>query len=324
MDPTAADSAQPTNAADAAEARREARRRRILENSSNRLAKIAGREEQPATTTTTSSSTSTTTKLPPAVIHDDPEMERDTFEPQRNDHHQLPFMAFGSASAGAPPAELMDMFASMNGGLGGAGGANPFAMFQGLTNASSLDAPLLTGDLFAGLLGSTANGQAPLQQQQQPAQPVSLIVRLMRSKLHIALIGVLTFLLATNDVMFRSHVFTAFLLWEAVELFVLKPYEKDRSSYVGLVFLIGGIPTEHTSVALRWFATVRRVLKDVAIFVFFFVIAHVLWQRLVIGESLTAILNVAEATVETMSEAQFVRSQTRPVVDVEPDMEFEF
>lgn len=360
---TTTDSPIIAAASDSAEARREARRRRILENSSNRLAKISGLEDTASKKTSNAPPTEPDTN----VVHADPEIERDVYEPsshiyqqqqQQQQHHQLfidPMQQFrvgGGASVGggagggfgqqAPQADLFaSMFASMNtgSGLGMGGGAgdamnNPFAMFTSLTNANGMDAsPLLTGDLFASLLGSNAAGAAAGQQPTatpgSPPEKLSLITRLLRSKLHIAAIGTLTYLLAANDLMFRSHVFTMFLLWEAVELFVLKPYEKDRSSYLGIVFLFSGIPTEHSSVVMRWFATIRKVLKDVAIFVFFFVMAHLLWQKLVLGETLTAILNVGDDGVNAADDRHLhdyvVRRPTLVVEsDVDADLDFEF
>lgn len=310
----------PVANTDPMEARREARRRRILENSSNRLAKISGIEGQP-----------TAVPSPPtAIVHPDPEMERDIFEPQQRRQFADPMQqlfssgAFGAGSFGGGRTgtqQSNDMFASMLASMtsgGGPGGNDPFAMFQGLSDASTLDAPRL----FGGVNQSQPTGStAPTS-----AQPISLLVRLLRSKLHIATIGVLTYLLATNDLMFRSHVFTLFLLWEFVELFVLKPYEKDRSSYLGIVFMVSGIPSEHSSVVMRWLSQIRRVLKDLAIFVFFFVLAHLVWQRLVIGESLAFILNVdgGDAAADLQREA-FQQSYVRPsqvVLDEEVDFEF--
>lgn len=98
--------------------------------------------------------------------------------------------------------------------------------------------------------------------------------------------------------------FTLFLVWELVELFVLKPYEKNTTSFVGIVFLFTGIPTEHSTVAMKWLANLRRVFKDVAIFIFFFVVSHLLWQRLWVGQSFAAILDA-----EMVQEYDRLRSQ---------------
>lgn len=288
------------------------------------MAKIIGREEQPTVVPTK------TTKLPvDSVIFPDPEMERDVFEPQQRQQSVDPMEQllssgiFGAGSfggGGGGSQQSNDMFASMLASMtsGGGAGNDPFAMFQGLADASMLDAG--------------GNQSQPRRPPAAAAVPDSLIVRLMRSKLHIATIGVFTYLLATNDLMFRSHVFTLFLLWEFVEMFVLKPYEKDRSSYLGIVFMVSGIPTEHSSVVMRWLSQTRRVLKDVAIFVFFFVLAHLVWQSVVVGESLASILNVdigdsADAVSGIGQRNKFEKTFARAatvVLDEEPEIDFEF
>lgn len=286
------------------------------------MAKIIGREEQPTVVPTKK-----TTQLPEETdVFPDPEMERDVFEPQQRQPFVDPMEQllssgmFGSSNFGGGGSQQSnDMIASMLASMTGGGGPgnDPFAMFQGLADASLLDA-----------------GGNQSQQRRPPAAalPDSLLVRLMRSKLHIAAIGVITYLLATNDLMFRSHVFTLFLLWEFVELFVLKPYEKDRSSYLGIVFMVSGIPTEHSSVVMRWLSQTRRVLKDVAIFVFFFVLAHLVWQRVVFGETLASILNVdvgdcADTASGIGQRDPFEQTFARPapvVLDEEPEIDFEF
>lgn len=315
----------PLNAADAtaAEARREACRRRILENSSNRLAKISGRtaDEEAAATlvsdaaaaaeaTNNVNDDATAATIAADVVYPDPEMERDIFQPSQPQSGR-PFAGMssnmfyfnsmnGASSSGASSMPDPQMMENLLAGLGGLGGLGGF------------------GDLAAGLDQSSQSPAAP----RTPAAPAPLAVRLMRTKVHIAAIGALTYLLASNDLMFRSHVFTMFLLWEAVELFVLKPYDKDRSSYLGIVFLVSGIPSEHSSVVMRWFATFRRVLKDVAIFVFFFVVAHLLFEGLWLGQSLAIILNGHD--VEASAEREYAQAARRLVVDTEPEMEFEF
>lgn len=63
-------------------ARREARRRRILENSNKRLTKITGREHNEPPLVPESETT-----ISPNVIYPDPEMERDSFDPDEISRH---------------------------------------------------------------------------------------------------------------------------------------------------------------------------------------------------------------------------------------------
>lgn len=182
---------------------------------------------------------------------------------------------FGSSANGAP--DIFKLLQGMQGGMPGAAGDNPiFSMMAGMQSFGSLG-----GDTSA----------QPTTTPAQPTAPTSIITKILQSKIHICAISIITYLLAATDVAFRTHVFTLFLLWEVVELFLLKAYEKTQTSYLGIVFLVSGIPTEHSTVMMKWLATIRRILKDVAIFAFFFVVSHLLWQRFAMGQSFSSILD---------------------------------
>lgn len=181
---------------------------------------------------------------------------------------------FGGSANGAP--DIFSLLQGMQGMQGGsASGDNPlFSMMAGMQS-------------FGSLGGDGAQPQAP----PPAAAPTSIITKILQSKVHISAIAIITYLLAATDVAFRTHVFTLFLLWEVVELFLLKAYEKNQTSYLGIVFLVSGIPSEHSTVVVKWLATIRRILKDVSIFAFFFVVSHLLWQRFAVGQSFAAILD---------------------------------
>lgn len=222
-------------------------------------------------------------KRPATTIHPDPDLERDVFEQQITSQFDPSSlfggrMGFGDASSpfgnSSNPPDIFNILQSLQ-GMPGGGGDNPlFSMMAGMQS-----------------FGSLGGDGAPQQAPTAPAAPTSIITKILQSKVHISAIAIITYLLAATDVAFRTHVFTLFLLWEVVELFLLKSYEKNQTSYLGIVFLVSGIPSEHSTVVMKWLSTIRRILKDVAIFAFFFVVSHLLWQRLVVGQSFSTILD---------------------------------
>ncbi|XP_053696190.1 uncharacterized protein LOC128743612 [Sabethes cyaneus] len=163
--------------------------------------------------------------------------------------------------------------------------ANP--VFAGTANLP------LNGDIFqefSTLFGSAAaNGTAGTS---VPPVPDSTLIRFLRTKIHIALMGVLVYLLFATD---RQHliggnVFVLLLGWELMEVFLLKTYQ-PKASFLDVVFLLGGIPKKYSQMIVKFAQTINKVLKDVAFFMFFFVLSHLVWSVLVLGIEIGYVLN---------------------------------
>lgn len=119
----------------------------------------------------------------------------------------------------------------------------------------------------------------------------STLTTILRTKIHFSLLAVLTYILIVSDCMLTSNVFLMFLLWEMAEVFVLKRYETTKTSFLAILLLLGGIPAIHSTIIIKWLETGNKILGDVAIFVFFFVMTHVFWQRVVIGQTWDVLLD---------------------------------
>lgn len=123
----------------------------------------------------------------------------------------------------------------------------------------------------------------------QPA--LSKLQSFLQSKIHISLLVIFTYGLIVTGIWPTDNVFLLFLLWELAEIFVLRTYEVKHTSIFSMLFLLAGIPPAHSTVVLKWFELVNKVLRDVAIFVFFFVCVHIFWELLVAGRALNVILH---------------------------------
>lgn len=58
-------------------------------------------------------------------------------------------------------------------------------------------------------------------------------------------------------------------------MFILKQYENKSGSLLSIVFMFSGISPAKLNVFMKWFQIINRVLRDVAIFIFFFVLSHI-------------------------------------------------
>lgn len=150
--------------------------------------------------------------------------------------------------------------------------------------------PMVDGDIRSLLnLGVGQNGPMPTQ----PAVPVpdTALTKLLRTRVHFALMAIVIYLLLATDQqhLIGGNVFILLLGWEMVEVFLLKTYE-TKTSFLDIVFLLGGISRKHSQIILKFTQTIDKVLKDVAFFVFFFVMTHLLWCRLVLGMDLGDVL----------------------------------
>lgn len=234
-------------------ARREARRKRILENSNNRLTKITGREhnEPPAEDLKVQA---------PDVIYPDPEDERDVYQ-------QPEPSPFGPV--GFPP------------GMTGAANGDIFSLLNTLSQAQP------NGGMP---FGSAADSPAAAASRPPPV-PETRLVKFLRTKIHIALLAVVVYLLFASGQQswIGGSVFVLLLGWETIEMLLLKTYE-PQASFLDVVFLLGGISKRYSQFIIKMTQTINKVLKDVAFFVFFFVASHLLWSRFVLGIEFSYVL----------------------------------
>lgn len=236
-------------------ARREARRKRILENSNNRLTKITGREHNDPPP-------EDLTVQPPEVIYPDPEDERDVY--------QQPELSPFVSGVGFPPA-------AANGDI--------FSLLNTLSQAQPNGFPGGLGGMPFG--GASESSAAP----SRPPVPETRLVKFLRTKIHIALMAIVIYMLFATGRQnwIGGSVFILLLGWETVEVLLLKSYE-PRASFLDVVFLLGGISKRYSQIIIKMAQTINKVLKDVAFFVFFFVVTHLLWSRLALGIELSYVL----------------------------------
>lgn len=124
---------------------------------------------------------------------------------------------------------------------------------------------------------------------QQPS--LSKFEKFLQSKIHISLLVIFTYGLIVMETPWPTdNVFLLFLVWELAEIFLLRTYEVKQTSILTILLLLAGMPTQST-VILKWFELVNKILRDVAIFVFFFVCVHIFWELWVVGRTLHIILD---------------------------------
>lgn len=108
----------------------------------------------------------------------------------------------------------------------------------------------------------------------QPALPK--IKKFLQSNIHISLLVILTYGLIATETSPTENVFLLFLLWELAEIFLLRTYVATQTSFLTILLFLAGI--QHSTVILKWFELVKKVLNDLAIFLFFFVLVHISWE----------------------------------------------
>lgn len=116
-------------------------------------------------------------------------------------------------------------------------------------------------------------GEQQPYQMRPPVMPDTKMTKLLKSKLHIGLLAILTYSFINSG--YSCNVFLIFLVWEMVEMFVLKQYENKSGGVMNILFLLSGVSPAKLNVFFKWIEIGKRVLRDVAIFLFFFVISHI-------------------------------------------------
>lgn len=108
-----------------------------------------------------------------------------------------------------------------------------------------------------------------------PKVPETRLQRFLKSKVHIGLLALLTYLLI-SIASFRWNIFLIFLAWEMAEIFILRQYESNSNGIVNVLFVLAGMSPTKVNVILKWIQLLNKVLRDVALFMFVFVVAHMI------------------------------------------------
>lgn len=155
-----------------------------------------------------------------------------------------------------------------------------------------------TQDIFE-LLKNMQGSRQPFAQSSQPSTPPvpqSPLSKFIRSKTPIVLIALIVYMLFALDLgaFVGGSVFNLLVVWEVFEFFMTTFVIKEPTKQGGLVnilFMFGGISPENTQLILRLLGIIQKIIRDIAIFMFTFVMTHLGWSYLVVGESLSTILD---------------------------------
>lgn len=256
------------------------------------------------------------------IIYPDPEVERDVYvEPTRF------AMAAGQQTArggqmGLEEEEFVQMLNSLRNagpagsspGFGGnTAGFAAFANFGNLNAGSGAGGDLPNDPLLAGLFGGQgAQGAA--------APPETGLWKFLNSKIHIALLSIFTYVLI-NTAPFSCNMFLLFLLWEIVEIFMLREHQSNANGLVNVVFMMAGVSPTKINVFIKWIQLVNKVLRDIAIFLFFFVLSHITYLT-VVGRALV-VVDGTEAKMTSTIRQQPFDSMTDSMLDDEFDDPFD-
>lgn len=155
-------------------------------------------------------------------------------------------------------------------------------------------------DIFELLRSMNQNGpgQNPFQNAtpQQPPIPETLLSKVIRSKIIIVFIALIVyFICATNNETFiLGNIFTLLIGWELIEIYLsstIAPPPAPSGGMLNILFMFGGISPIKTKMILKFLQLSNKVLRDVAIFMFSFVLLHLFWSFFVKNESLNEILD---------------------------------
>lgn len=192
------------------------------------------------------------------MIYPDPEIERDVYVPQ------------------AQPAFPPELF----GDVDGMGGFDDQKQFFELLNTLQHQTAGQTGanaNSFAAFAQfGSADGSNPffanINANDSPKVPETRLQMFLNTKIHIGLLAIFTYLFILYTP-FHWNVFLVFLLWEIAEIFILGQHETNPNGFINLLLMLAGIAK--LNIALKWIQLLNKVLRDVALFMFFFVVCHV-------------------------------------------------
>lgn len=129
-------------------------------------------------------------------------------------------------------------------------------------------------------LGGAAGGGGGFGQQAQPPveTPDNFVVKIIRTRVPIVVLSLAVFLsfYTNRSHLFSGNVLLSLLLWEAVELFLLKYFNKlnQKRSSITFVLALFAIPPHLVDRCLTMLGMLHKIIQDVSVFMFVFVFLH--------------------------------------------------
>lgn len=153
-----------------------------------------------------------------------------------------------------------------------------------------------TQDIFDIFKSMQGNSSQFSQSSQQPPLPQTPLSKFLRSKLPIVIIALIVYMLFTLnlDVVIGSSVFSSLIVWEIFEFFMTTFVIKEplqQGGIVNILFAFGGFSQQKTQLILKLLGLFNKIIRDIAIFMFTFVITHLLYSFIVVGDRLSEILD---------------------------------
>lgn len=203
-------------------------------------------------------------KIAEQVIYPDPEMERDVYVPRTLSFPpDIDLNGLDSIDDQKQFFELLNTLKQHN--------------MEQQTNTATTNSFAAFAQ-FGNLDGSGGGGPNPffanLNTNESPKVPETRLQKCLNTKIHIGLLSVFTYLLISFTP-FRWNVFLIFLLWEIAEIFILRQHESNSNGIINVLFMLAGISPTKINIVLKWIQLMNKVLRDVALFIFFFVLSHV-------------------------------------------------
>lgn len=129
--------------------------------------------------------------------------------------------------------------------------------------------------------GMSGSFGGPGQPPTQPELPDNLIVKLIRTRIPIILVAIGVFILfhTQHSHVLAGNVLLSLLLWETVELFLLKFYGKlnAKRSKITIVLSLFNVPQHLVDRCLTMLGMVHKIIQDFSVFMFIFVFLHYAW-----------------------------------------------
>lgn len=194
------------------------------------------------------------------VIYPDPEIERDVYVPRTSSFPPEIFADMDGTNSLDDQKQFFELINTLQQQQTNNDTSNSFAAFAQFGN-------------FDGSGGSNPFF-ANINTNESPKVPETRLQKFLNTKIHIGLLAVFTYLLIALSP-FRWNAFLLFLLWEIAEIFMLRQHESNSNGIVNVLFMLAGVSPTKINIFLKWIQLLNKVLRDVALFMFFFVLSHV-------------------------------------------------
>lgn len=116
---------------------------------------------------------------------------------------------------------------------------------------------------------------------------LTILALILRTRVQYRILAVIVYILFANGIL-TNNILIPLLCWEINEVFLLKTYV-PKLNILSVLFTLIGVAPQHIPTLTKIIETVHKVAKDIALFMYCFLVAHFVFCKVWLKQDLSTI-----------------------------------